>query len=446
MAKRLSIINFVIVSVLVAIGIFLSVCSFKMPFGSTDNFAGFMNAIPLGYDIGEGRVAVYECSPTNEEVSTLTSDEMNNAVKYVNNALSMFNYSNHQVGIQNDNYLRVTVVNDDDSSSILSALANRIELVIRGDETTEATEYDIEAKYIKKCSFSYQQSSSSSSDYEYGVLIEFDSIGTKKYSELTKHVVENKGNTVYFYNAETDEKVGSLSSVNKEVMTGKTFLAKSDLSTESAYNAYALNIMIGGLDVKLTEKENSVTSASLGKNAWLAIKLCMLISFILVNVFMCLRYRDLGLISMLTSLINAVLYMFFLQTFPSNFFVLTLVGVVGIMLGFLLTILCHIVVFEKIRKEYSLGRKIPLAFKLGFKDSLFEVVDICSIGAICSVVLYLIGTVGMKSFAVTLLVGSVLAIVSSLLLTKVFTTWYLPINHQNEKHLALKKEAGSDEE
>ncbi len=445
MAKRLSIINFVIVSVLVAIGIFLSVFSFQMPFGSTDNYAGFVNAIPLGYDIGEGRVAVYECSPTNDEVSTLTSDEMNNAVKYVNNALSMFNYSNHQVGIQNDNYLRVTVVNDDNSSSILSALANRIELIIRGKETTDATEYDIEAKYIKKCSFSYQQSSSSSSDYEYGVLIEFDDIGTKKYSELTRYVKSN-GNTVYFYNAETNEKVGSLSSVKKEVTTGSTFLAKSDLSTESAYNAYALNIMIGGLDVKLTEKENSAVSASLGKNAWLAIKLCMLISFILVNVFMCLRYRDLGLISLLTSLINAVLYMFLLQTFPSNFFVLTLAGVVGIMLGFLLTILCHIVVFEKIRKEYSLGRKIPLAIKLGFKDSLFEVVDICSIGAICSVVLYLIGTVGMKSFAVTLLVGSVLAIVSSLLLTKVFTTWYLPINHQNEKHLALKKEAGSDEE
>ena len=445
MAKRLSIINFVIVSVLVAIGIFLSVCSFRMPFGSTDNYAGFVNAIPLGYDIGEGRVAVYECSPTNEEVSTLTSDEMNNAVKYVNNALSMFNYSNHQVGIQNDNYLRVTVVNDDNSSSILSALANRIELIIRGKETTDATEYDIEAKHIKKCSFSYQQSSSSSSNYEYGILIEFDNIGTKKYSELTKYVKSN-GNTVYFYNAETNEKVGSLSSVKKEVTTGSTFLAKSDLSTESAYNAYALNIMIGGLDVKLTEKENSVTSASLGKNAWLAIKLCMLISFILVNVFMCLRYRDLGLISMLTSFVNAVLYMFLLQTFPSNFFVLTLAGIVGIMLGFLLTILCHIVVFEKIRKEYSLGRKIPLAIKLGFKDSLFEVVDICSIGAISSVILYLVGTVGLKSFAVTLLVGSVLAIVSSLLLTRAFTTWYLPINYQNEKRLALKKENGSNEE
>ena len=67
-------------------------------------------------------------------------------------------------------------------------------------------------------------------------------------------------------------------------------------------------------------------------------------------------------------------------------------------------------------------------------------------GAIASVVLYLIGTTGLKSFAVTLLIGSVLSIVSSLLLTRLFTTWYLPLNNTNASHLALKKEAKNDEE
>ena len=444
MAKRLSISNFIIVSILVAIGIFLSLFSFNMPFGSTDKFAGFVNAIPLGYDIGEGRTVVFECSPTNEEVETLTSSEMKDTAKYVENALNMFGYSYHMVEQENGNMLRVTVVNNDNSSEILQALEDRIQLVIRGKETTEKTQYDISADHIKKCSFSYQQSSSDSTKYEYGVLIEFDDAGTKLYRELTKN-----SKTVYFYNAEEEDaesaKIGTLS-VKKEIATGQTFLANSSLSTEVEYNAYALQIYMGGVNTSFEIKENSVVSPIYGKNVGLVIKIALLISFVLVNLFMVLRYRDLGLMSFLSSLINAVLYMFLLQTFPSTFFVLTLGGVVGIVVGFLLTILCHIVVFEKIKKEYSLGRKIPLAIKLGFKQSLFEIVDICSLGAIASVVLYLIGATGLKSFAVTLLVGSVLAIVSSLLLTKLFTFWYLPINHTNEKHLALKKEANSNEQ
>ncbi len=445
MAKRFSRINFIIVSILVAIGIFLSVCSFRMPFGSTDNFAGFINAIPLGYDLGEGRTAVYECTTTSEEITTLSSEKMDETVKFVNNALKMFGYSNTQIGKQNDNMIRVEVVNDSASSTILSAMNERLELIIRGEETTNKTEYDISSQRIKKCSLSYQQSSSDSTKYEYGVLIEFDSLGSKQYRELTKYVKDN-GNKVYFYNAETNEKVGTLDSIKKEITSGSTFLANSSATTENALNAYALNVYMGSFDVKLTLKESSVNSPALGKNIGFAIALGMLIAFVLVNLFMCIRYRDLGLISMLTSIINAVLYLFFMQALPNSFFVLTLSGIFGIVIGYMMTVLCHVVIFEKIRKEYSLGRKIPLSFKLGFKDSLFNIVDISSMGAIASVVLYLIGTTGLKSFAVTLLIGSVLSIVSSLLLTRLFTTWYLPLNNTNASHLALKKEAKNDEE
>lgn len=444
MAKRFSRINFIIVSILVAIGVFLSVCSFRMPFGSTDNYAGFINAISLGYDIGEGRTAVYECTPVNTEVTSLTDEEMENTVKFVNNALKMFGYSNNQVGRENDNMIRLEVVNDNTSATILQAIDERLELVIRGEDTKEKTEYDISSERIKKCSLSYQQSSTNSNQYEYGVLIEFDNLGAKQYKELTKYV-SNNGQTVYFYNAD-GEKVGSLGSVSKEMTSGATFLANSSATTESELNAYALNVYMGSLNVKLTLKESSTSSPYLGKNIGLAISLFMLFAFVLVNLFMCVRYRDLGLISLFTSVINAVLYLFLMQALPNSFFVLTLSGVLGIIIGFMMTILCHVIIFEKIRKEYSLGRKIPLAIKLGFKDSLFNIVDISSLGAIASVVLYLIGTTGLKSFAVTLLIGSVLAIVSSLLITRLFTKWYLPLNSTNASHLALKKEAKSDEE
>ena len=59
MAKHFSRFNFILVSILLALGIFLSVCSFKMPF-YTNDYAGFAGAINLSYDVGEGQTAVYK--------------------------------------------------------------------------------------------------------------------------------------------------------------------------------------------------------------------------------------------------------------------------------------------------------------------------------------------------------------------------------------------------
>ena len=47
--------------------------------------------------------------------------------------------------------IRVEVVNDSASSTILSAMNERLELIIRGEETTNKTEYDISSQRIKKC-------------------------------------------------------------------------------------------------------------------------------------------------------------------------------------------------------------------------------------------------------------------------------------------------------
>ena len=59
--KKNSIMNFVAVAVLTAIGIVLSVCSFIIPFTST-TFNGFANSISLGLDLAGGVSVVYDCS------------------------------------------------------------------------------------------------------------------------------------------------------------------------------------------------------------------------------------------------------------------------------------------------------------------------------------------------------------------------------------------------
>ncbi len=440
MAKRFSIINYVLVSILVAIGIFLSVCSFKIPFYVND-FASFAGAIPLGYDIGEGQTAVFEVKPTSSEITSFNDKQMENTLKFVEEVLSNFNGTLYQVGLENNNMIRVEIPKSDTSEDLMLALSNRNEIVIRGEETDQATDLDISADRIKKCYATYQATSSSSSSYSFGVAIEFDDLGKKQLETLTKSVKDN-GNTIYFYTVD-GEKIGSLGEITKTNSYGITFMPVSSLTTEHATNMYAVNVMMGAIDAKLDIKENSVSSAFIGYNSLTYVIITLAMAFVLIAVFMIVRYRDLGLLAMFTGLINIVLYLFFLQALP--IVTLTLAGIVGCVIGFCLTMLCHVIVFENIKKEYKMGRKIPLSFKLGYKNSVLSVVDVSVISIIASVILYFIGFEILKSFAIALFLGGIFAMFSSLVVTRGFTKWYLPLNSTNAKHLNLTKEATNEE-
>lgn len=442
MAKRFSKINFILVSILVAIGIFLSVCSFDIPFGVTSDYAGFAGAISQNYDIGNAQTAVYEVSPVSEEITSVSCEKMEDTVLFVSNVLGMFGYSTNQVGIQNNNMIRAEITESTTSESFMNALSDRLEIIVRAQDTTETTEYDIKSDRIQKCSITYQQSSANANSYSYGVLIEFDSLGSKQYKKLTEYAADN-GETVYFYNT-NGEQIAKLTGITTYITTGQTFLENTSATTESAITNYAARVMMGALDVNLTIKENSVSSAYLGFNSVLYIVIMLLVAFVIVNVFMIVRYRDLGLISMLTSFINIVLYLFLLQALPNTFFTLSLAGILGAVIGFALTILGHVIIFEKIRNEYSKGRRIPLSFKLGYKNATLKVVDISVLAMLASVAVYFIGFNVIKSFAVSLFVGGILTILSSLVITRVFTKWYLALNSTKPGKLALKKETNDE--
>ena len=440
MSKKFSRINFVLVSLIVAIGLFLSFFSFKIPFYVND-YAGFVNAISLSYDIGDAQVAVYEVKPVSDEVETVSEQEMEATLSLVRSVLGSYGAPNNQVGYQNQNEMRAIIPVSDTSEALLSALSGRLEVTVRGESTSEKTKYDVTADRIVSAKASYQSTSSTSSSYSFGVVLKFDSLGTKQYKELTKYVANN-GNTLYFY-AQNGNELGTLGEITREQSAGEVFMPISSLSSESSANMYSANVMMGTINTTLKLKENSVASSNYGKNSGLFIAIALGIAFMLVVVLMILRYRDLGLIFMLTSLLNLVLYLFLLQALP--IVTLSICGIAGIVFGFALTVFCHVVIFQKIRREYSLGRKIPLAFKLGFKNSLFNIIDICAVTFIASIAMYFAGFAVMKSFAVALAIGSVLSLVSSLVFTRMFTKWYLPLNSTKASHLALKKETADEE-
>lgn len=440
MAKRFSIINYVLVSILVAIGLFLSFASFKIPFYVND-YAGFAGAISLSYDLGSGQTAVFDVTSVNSD-DEVTDKQMKDTVEFVRDVLASFGGEYNQVGIENSNEIRVQTLQSTTSAALMEALGTRTQLIIRGEDTADATSYDIPASTIKRCIGTYQNSSASStsSSYSYGVYIEFNKQGTELYKTLTDYVANN-GNTIYFYTTDGNQ-LGSFSGITRRISAGATFLPLSSVSTQDDANIHAINILMGSIDVELTMTENGVTTAYLGYNTVNYVGIALLVAFVLVSIIMVVRYRDLGLIFLLTGLVNLVLYLFLLQALP--IVTLSLTGVIGCVLGYCLTILCHIVLFEKMNKEYAKGRKISLSFKLAYKDSLFTILDIMAISLIGSVILYFIGFDMLKSFAIGIFIGGVLSIFSVYCVTRLFTKWYLPLNNTKESHLGFKREVANE--
>ena len=441
MAKKFSIANYVLVSILVAIGLFLSFATFKLPFYVND-YAGFAGAISLSYDVGSGQTAVFDVAPISSD-ATITQEDLDSTVDFVRDVLYSFGGQYNQVGIQNNTEIRVQTVESDTSSDLMEAIGTRTEIIIRGEATEEETKYDIHSDVIKRCLGTYQatSASSTSTSYSYGVYIEFNSLGKDQYKTLTDYVASN-GNTVYFYTVD-GEQLGSFSGITKQVTTGATFLPLSSVTTQSSANMNAVNILMGSLDVELTLKDNGVTTAYLGYNSVLYVGISLLVAFVLLSIIMVIRYRDLGLISILTGLVNIVLYLFLLQALP--IVTLSLSGIIGAVMGYCLTVLCHIVLFEKMKKEYSMGRKISLSFKLAYKDSLFTILDIMAIALIGSLALYFVGFDLLKSFAIGIFIGGLLSIFSVYCVTRLFTKWYLPLNSTKETHLAFKREASNED-
>ena len=83
---------------------------------------------------------------------------------------------------------------------------------------------------------------------------------------------------------------------------------------------------------------------------------------------------------------------------------------------------------------------------MGYKSALMNVVDVSVVSLIVSVALYFAGFEMLKGFAITLFIGSLLAMFSALVVTKSFVKWYLILNSTNAKRLALTKETAQDEE
>ena len=171
----------------------------------------------------------------------------------------------------------------------------------------------------------------------------------------------------------------------------------------------------GALPIKLELISASQVSATLGKQALDQGLVAGAAGFIIVALFLLIFYRVLGLIAVGALVVYAVFFYALIKLVPIT---MTLPGIAGLILTIGVAADANIVIFERVKEELRGGRSIPAAIATGYKRGLSAIVDANVVTFMVAFILFLLATAGVKGFAFTLGVGTLVSFFTAVLLTQ----------------------------
>ena len=431
MTKKRAKVGFIVLGILVAIGLLLSFCTFQIPF-TYSQYNGFANSIPLGLDLSGGISAVYDCSLSKDSGTNDLSSAVDATITRLQNILYSEGFSEASVVRQGANQIRVEVPNLSDSQDLFNLIGQPASLYISTN-----SEFDVESPsgdYVSGNDISDVYVSYNNEQSNYGVVLKFTDQGSASFSKITKSAAEGE-KTLYINIGEEEP----LKVTCEEQMTqGSTFVYGGSIQDYDSAKEYAMMIMSGTFSASLELVECTVVSATLGKDALFYGIIAGVIALVIVMIIMWCRYGRMGILADFSLVIYMILMLFFLQAIP--FIQLTLPGIAGIILSIGMAVDGNVIIFERIREEYASGKKVHLAIKGGFKKAFWPIFDSNITTILTSIILYILGTASIKGFAITLLLGILLSMFSTLVITRGLLKMALPFNANKPEKFKLKRD------
>jgi SecD/SecF fusion protein len=177
----------------------------------------------------------------------------------------------------------------------------------------------------------------------------------------------------------------------------------------------ALVLQTGALPVEFKQIERTDVSATLGKDSLKQAKTAALIGLLIVALFLLVFYRFLGVIAVIgLGIYAAFLYAAILLLNVT----LTLPGFAGLILTIGVAADANVVIFERIKEEVRSGRSIRAAIAAGYQRGFHTIVDANVVTCITAFVLFAAATAQVKGFALMLLLGTVISLVTAVAATR----------------------------
>ncbi|MGA1195871.1 MAG: protein translocase subunit SecF, partial [Candidatus Latescibacterota bacterium] len=161
--------------------------------------------------------------------------------------------------------------------------------------------------------------------------------------------------------------------------------------------------------------EDRTVGPSLGRDSIAQGKNAALIGLAIVVVFMIIYYGFSGFVADIALVLNLVFVMAILAAFQGT---LTLPGIAGIILTIGMAVDANVLILERIREELRSGKTARAAIENGYGRAILTIVDANVTTIITAIVLYQYGTGPIKGFALTLMVGILSSMFTSIFITR----------------------------
>jgi SecD/SecF fusion protein len=215
-----------------------------------------------------------------------------------------------------------------------------------------------------------------------------------------------------------DNQIVSLATIdfqdNPEGIDGRTGASIENIGTIQQAQDLAESLRIGALPIDLKLISQTQVSATLGQQALDQGLTAAAAGLALTILFLLIFYRVLGLVATVALLVYAALLFALIKLIPIT---LTLPGIAGMVLTLAVAADANIVMFERIKEEVRTGRSVPAAISAGYTKALRTIIDANVVTIGVAFILFTLATAGVKGFAFTLGVGTIVSLFTAVLAT-----------------------------
>jgi len=246
------------------------------------------------------------------------------------------------------------------------------------------------------------------------VSMQMNGKGAKAWEELTGKAYTQKSNIAIVL----DNVVYSAPGVSSGPIAGGRSEISGDFDvTETKDLANVLKA--GKLPASADIIQSEVVGPSLGQAAIDAGTISSVVGFLLVCLWMVFYYGKAGWYANLALLLNLLFLFGIMASFG---FVLTLPGIAGIVLTLGTAVDANIIIYERAKEELREGKSLSdtVIASYGWKGAMRSIIDANVTHILTGAILFTFGTGLIKGFALTLLIGIVTSLFTSIFIARIF--------------------------
>ncbi|MGA3169794.1 MAG: protein translocase subunit SecD [Chthoniobacteraceae bacterium] len=255
---------------------------------------------------------------------------------------------------------------------------------------------------------------------QWEVELSFDSVGAQQFGDLTRQANEENTQLAILLDgtvicAPGVSQPGGIYGGSAQITGNYDETGARNLASE----------LENPLRTPIHIEEERQASATLGSDSIKSGLYAGVAGLILVAVFMIIYYRTVGFIAIVALVINCIMVLGAMAMFNS---VLTLPGIAGLILSLGIAIDANVLIYERLREELDAGKALQPAVDASYRKAFSAIFDAHVTQFLTAAILFWLANGPVQGFALTLTIGIVASMFSSLLITYTCFSWAFAVD------------------